>query len=223
MPDAGMIKLYFTILCLMSLAACVTPNYQDHSGRNQSTKPDRATDIHFKLSSVFHQDPPTCAIVLPTGEAPNAKASIQISQAFARHLRGRMDRVIFPNEAMSLARKLALDLETEQDRRRLAFKSRCAHFALSSVYEYGEDYAVIAAQKKIGIKAELHRQDTEIPVWQATNTAWRGNGGVPLSPISAIASITKAAIFNQDHEIIDSLTDDVFRRLVKTIPDTRSY
>lgn len=217
----------FLLTCLLLLSACVTPGYQDHSGKsaagNAQTEDVKATDIHFRLSSQFYRDPPLCAIVLPTEKAPNADSSVQIARAFARHLRGRMDRVIFPLEAMGLARNLALDLNEETDLRRLAHKSRCAYFARSSVYDYGEEFGLVLAQKKIGVHATIFKPDHEYPVWEATNTAWRGDGGVPLSPLSIITSVTSAAIFSQNREIMASLADDLFRRLVTTIPDNRSF
>lgn len=216
------------LACLLLLSACVTtPGYLDHSGSSGAGKEERqeprATDIHFRLSSQFYHDPPLCAIVLPTDEAPDAGSSLHIARAFARHLRGRMDRVIFPREAMGFAQNLALDLDDKRDLRRLAHKSRCTYFARTSVYDYGEDFGLILAQKKIGVHAALYKPDIEDPVWEATNTAWRGDGGVPVSPLSIITSVTSAAIFNQNREIMASLTDDLFRRLVTTLPDNRSF
>lgn len=215
------------IISLLLLAACVTPAYQDHSGkRTTQTSPaseQKATDVHFRISSQFYRDPPLCAIVLPTDNAPDAESSLHIARAFARHLRGRLDRVVFPLEAAARARNLALDLNDPHDLRQLAYRSRCGYFARSSVYDYGEEFGLVMAQKKIGVKAMLFKPDSNAPVWEATNTAWRSDGGVPLSPLSAITSVASAAIFNQNREIMASLTDDLFRRLVSTLPDNRSF
>ena len=60
-------------------------------------------------------------------------------------------------------------------------------------------------------------------VWQARHVATRSDGGVPLSPASAIVNIFQAASFQGDGDVNFSLADDAVRRIVKTLPDVRYY
>ena len=58
-------------------------------------------------------------------------------------------------------------------------------------------------------------------LWKARHQGIRSDGGLPLSPVSAAVSSFEATRFHLDDDITASLTDDVVRRLIATLPDTR--
>jgi hypothetical protein len=141
-----------------------------------------------------------------------------ISVALARHLGEKVDRVIFPRKRDYMAKKQGYDLSNKQDRFRFSQYSRCRFYARAELYDLGDEYAVVFSEKHVGIKIELSRFDDDEPLWQAAHTVWRADGGVPLSPLSALGGVASAAMFAGNEEILPSLVDDAMRRMLRTIP-----
>ncbi len=203
------------ILCIVVLTGCVTPGYHSVGEKSKDMK---ATDVNFKLSGLFYQDPPDCVIVLDMPADKNPDMVKMVPTALARHLGEKVDRVIFPRKRKVLERKLGFDLTHKTDRQRFSTRIGCRFYAVAQLYDFGDEYAGVFAKKHMGVKVDILRIEDDEPVWQAAHTVWRADGGVPLSPFSAIGGIASATLFNADPEVIPSLLDDVMRRMMRTLP-----
>ena len=60
-------------------------------------------------------------------------------------------------------------------------------------------------------------------LWRARHIANRSDGGIPLSPIGIAVDAFSSAQFSSDREIAESVVDDAVRRLVRSLPNARSY
>jgi hypothetical protein len=60
-------------------------------------------------------------------------------------------------------------------------------------------------------------------LWKARHIADRSDGGLPLSPIGIAVDTFTSAQFSSDREISESVVDDAVRRLVRSLPNARTY
>jgi len=212
-----MTRLGMTFMVLMVvLSACVTtPQYRDIRKEGEDL---RATDVNYQILGPFYRDPPDCVVVMKTKAETSASLTQPVAVALARHLGQKVDRVIFPRKRRALEQRLGLDLTDRADRQRFASQTRCRFYAVTQLYDVGDEYAGVFARKYVGVRVDLKRISDDALLWQAAHTAWRADGGVPLSPIGAAGGIASATLFKTDREILPSLLDDVMRRLVRTLP-----
>lgn len=206
------------ILCGLTLSACTTTGYQDHSQGKVIKAEMKPMDVNFKISGQYYRDPPQCVAVMETKTGKHPVMGKMISVALARHLGEKIDRVIFPRKRASIARKMGYDLSNPKDKKRFSRYNKCRFYARAELYDLGDDYAVIFSKKHVGIKIDLMRFEDDEPVWQAAHTVWRADGGVPLSPIGMLGGMASAALFSSDADILPSLVDEAIRKMVHTLP-----
>jgi hypothetical protein len=60
-------------------------------------------------------------------------------------------------------------------------------------------------------------------LWKARHIADRSDGGLSLSPIGIAVDTYSSTQFLSDREISDSVVDDAVRRIVRSLPDARTY
>lgn len=178
-------------------------------------------DVRFTVNNTFYEDPPSCVTVLPSKTVSGEGWGRTVEKALARHLTQKVARVITPLERSRLERNEAWDLEDKRDRRRFALRQRCPAFAQAFVKSMDDDYMVIWTEKRVAMAIRLTRASDDALLWQAEHAARRGDGGVPLSPISVATSAAMAGKFNMDKDVTPSLIDDGLRRIMVTLPDTR--
>ena len=58
-------------------------------------------------------------------------------------------------------------------------------------------------------------------LWRAAHQASRSEGTLPLSPMSVPIGAFSAGRFHGDADVFPSMADDVARRIVASLPDTR--
>lgn len=204
-------------------AACSQTRYTRYDEAAEQTNPfDR--QVEFELTRHFYDDPPRCVVVMPflVDGKRHPKAEV-IETALARHLSGKVERVMGPRARDRAARSLAVDLTTETGRSAFARSARCG-FQLEAEPWGGESmYAVFWTQSRIGLQVQMTRVEDQTLIWRARHVAKRSEGGLPLSPLSAVYNLFTATEFRADGDVDLSLADDAARRICKTFPDTRSF
>ena len=207
-------------------------------------------NVFFDLSPSFYKSPPNCITVLAVAGTKDRRFASLVEKTAARHLSGRVRRVIGSLERQRSLRKMALDLGNPSDRRRYVSQTRCRFFVVVTINNAAEDYFVVWSQREIKLSIELFRQKsgkrvvkksgkwssrysketgnakTEASwerVWRATHTAQRSEGGLPTSALSIGVNAFNAGRAHNDKDAMPSMIDDAFRRMIVTLPDTRVY
>ena len=214
-------RLALLLLAGLLLAACQSTTYRPVTRHEAPTASPMDRRVDFHVDKELYRDPPDCVVVLPTKGIDDPGLARRIAAAYGRRLAGRVDRVILPQQRRRLARASALDLEHEADLRRFAALQRCAFHARAVNGRMSDSYMVVWSEKRIGFTLSLSRTSDEKALWWASHTARRGDGGLPMSPLSLLGSAAVAGSFHADEEIVDSLIDDALRRMIRTLPDMR--
>ena len=213
-------------LCLiwtvLSLGGCMQTSYSGYENPTGEV-PGLSRNVRFEVTDAFYRDPPTCLTVLPVGGVDNDRVTRMVELAAARHLSGKVKRVIGPRERLDLERRLAFDLQVSDDRRRFAGQQRCLHFAQPVLAAVDQSYALVWAQRQVEITLRIHGVNVDQLLWRASHRASRGDGGLPLSPLSLGAAMFSAGRAYNDPDSLPSMVDDSFRHMLKTLPDTRPY
>ena len=207
-----------SILCLaLAVAGCVTQPLDRGAGRDGPSR--------HALAEAFIIDPPICVIVLPPSrDAGMPVSGSQIDRAVERHLAVRFDRVLAGARRDRVARDLALDLAIDSDLEYFARQTGCGHALRVTPFGGGSAYAVVWAERRIGLDLVLHRiGDSNFRLWWARHAASEGDGGLPISPLSAAGAMVRAARVAGDAGQALSLLDDVLRRIMASLPDVRGF
>jgi len=213
---ARSITLWFLLL---GLGACTATEYRAYQGRGAAEVSPAGRQVFYKVETALYDRPPDCVVVLePSGPA---EAAGLLEEALARHLAGRVARVVGPLERRRVERGLAVDLADENGRRHYASAAGCPVFLRARITDSGSDSTLVWYGRRFGAELELVRAPGDVMLWQASHTASRSDGGVPLSPLSLPMSIFSALRFGQDSDQFPSMVDDAVRRMVVTLPDMR--
>ncbi|MCW9045571.1 MAG: hypothetical protein OQK35_04490, partial [Alphaproteobacteria bacterium] len=179
-------------------------------------------EVRYEIRSAFYRDPPNCVTVLKTLGKGSENLKSQIEVVFARHLTGKVARVVSPLERRRMEKNDLLDTNHSGDRRRFAFKKRCPFFIQANLSQSDDSYYVVWSEKKIGLKVSLFRAADNEVFWRAEHTARRGDGGVPITPMALVSSAVSAGKHEADKiDVQASILDDAARRILKTLPDVR--
>ncbi|MDV7338361.1 hypothetical protein RYZ26_02050 [Terasakiella sp. A23] len=206
----------FSFCLILLLSACVTaPQYRE-AGKGEGEL--KASDVNFKVSGMLYRDPPDCVAVLPAVATDQPEMAKMLSVALARHLGEKVDRVIFPRKRAAIEKRDGLDLSDKGDRRRFSYRTKCRFYARAELYDLGDEFVGVFAEKHVGVRLDLMRFEDDEPMWQAAHTVWRADGGVPSSPLGLLGGFASAARFKGDAEILPSLVDDAMRRMIRTLP-----
>ncbi len=207
------------------LGACAETRYDAYP---EQDNPDGSVadlfqrKVEYEVTRAFYDDPPECIVVMPflnEGE-PLAESPI-VEDSLERHLVTRVGKVIgrFRREAMT--RDLAVDIAHEKDRKVFARSARCG-FGLEAVpWRTGNTYAVFWSQERVGMDMRLVRLNDGAVVWRGRHVSARSEGGLPTSFFSAPVTLFSANRFASDDDVAPSMIDDVARRVLATLPDTR--
>jgi hypothetical protein len=175
--------------------------------------------VRYERSDALLREAPGCVVVQPS-EREAGTLGLAVEAALARGLTQRVGRVILPLPRDRLLRELALGLDSDQDRRWFAAATGCDAVLDWALTIDEKTYAVVWAHRAIGVEAALRHVDGTL-LWRARHDAWRGDGGLPLGPIGAVTATVAAARVGADPELVDSMADDLARRLFATLPDLR--
>lgn len=206
---------------LAVLAACSQTRYAGYGKAPDDANPFSRT-VEYEVSGDFYADPPACAAVMPfAGDGPRDPRAPIVEESLARQLSARFDRVVGPRLRDHLVRDLAVDLGNARDRRAFASGARCGAFVESKPWGDEGVFALFWTQERVGLEVRMVRATDGAVLWRARHVATRSEGGLPLSPFSAVYDLVTVGDFTTDRDLPYSLVDDATRRLVRTIPDTR--
>ncbi len=208
-------------ILLLALGACTEVRYQaEGADAPESTGYERT--VLYKTERAFYDAPPRCVVLLPLKTSLKDGRQIRmVERAVARHLANRFDRVIGPDRRDRRLRALALDLSTASGRRSFAKATRCEAVVDAVTGGFETTFLLVWAQAKFGLTLTLARAADDIQLWRASHTASRSEGTLPTSPFSLPVGAFSAGRFHGDGEIFPSMVDDVARRLMASLPDTR--
>ena len=206
---------------LLVTAACTEIRYL----REGNTEPaggalDRT--VIYKVEGDFYRSPPRCTVVMPI-RWPDADPRLtrQVEEALGRHLMVKVDRVIGPAARDRAARQRVYDLGDAKQRRRLARALGCDTVVEGETRTADSTFALVWAQTRFGLAVSLERAVDGRRLWHASHTAERSAGGLPLSILGVPKDAFSAGRLMKDGEVFPSMLDDVVRRVMASLPDTR--
>lgn len=214
-------KLAAASLAVLLAAGCQSTTYRSYTDPKEDRIPLIDREVTYWLSDTIQFSPAKCAVVLPPkDESPDSVARLA-GPALARYLGGRLPRVIGPLERRRLERRHGLQLSEQRARRLFADVTTCETYLSWRVLVSEEDYFLVWSQRRLRIEAALYRARDDRLLWQAVHTGRRSDGSVPLSPLSLPLAIFDATNLKADADVLPSMTDDVIRRMIVTLPDMR--
>ena len=217
------LKILGIITLILTVCGCSGTKYSRYDDMADDNLSMLSRVVKFEITDAFYRVSPACIVVLPAIGIGNRKFKKTVENAVARHLSGKIERVIGHYERRNLERKLVFDLSHQNDRGQFAGQSKCSYFLLVNIRKLDNTYAVVWSQRSLVLDVRLHGVDEAVVLWRASHQTSRGEGGLPLSPISFGAAVFTAGRANGDMEIFPSMLDDSFRRMFAKFPDTREY
>ena len=210
------------LLTIVFLTACVATKHVNYDTKAEEI-PGINRTVQFELKDDFFRTAPNCVTVLAIRPKDNiyTKTHRMVETAIARHMSEHISKVINPFERENFIRKMALDLTHPVDRKAYVRNIKCKYFLELTPISQGNSYLVFWSQSTLGLEARLTNSDGKITLWKARHVATRSDGGLPLSPISAVYNAFSAGVLTADSDIPYSLADDLARRLTATLPDIR--
>ncbi|MCW8914768.1 MAG: hypothetical protein OQK24_02820 [Magnetovibrio sp.] len=209
------------LILLMGLAACVPAQVQsvetDAAGEMQAND----QTVMYHVSPAYFQNAPNCVIISPMDNKNPTELSRFVESTVARQLTGKIDRVISPLSRDRIAREQGYDLKVPEDLKTFARSQRCGFHLTITLQGSGDQFAVIWSDKRVGAKLELRKTSNDEVLWRGAHVARRGDGGIPLSPLSIFANTAKAVSFNTNEGLAYSIANDAVRRILTTLPDIR--
>lgn len=200
---------------------CMTTTYRSMDEPAAEPSPlERPVD--YFLSDQFFQSPPLCAAVWAAPNNLPAEVQAAIQRSVERNMAVTFSTIRTVDETISIARRLAVDLTHPGDRRVFGRQTRCGALMEITMDSATDNFAVLWAQRGLGLSLRLIRSSDSELLWAARHFAQRMNGGLPLSLISIPFTIARASSLANDKEAFDSIADDAVRRMIKTLPNLRA-
>ncbi len=204
------------------LAGCTETQYTAYGNAEEDSTGMLTRNVEFEVTGDYYREFPDCAVVMPFlvgGE--RHERSLVIENAIARQLTGRLSRTIGPKEREKMARSWGIDTLNHDDMRVFSRQAQCRYLVEATPWGGDSIYVVFWTQSRIGLEMRMVRAFDDELLWRARHVATRSDGGLPLSPISAVVSLVTAAHLKTDGDVDDSLAHDAVRRMVLTLPDSR--
>ena len=211
------------VAAVFAMAACTGTRYVDFKDAEADARlPGRTVAV--EIDREYYEDYPDCVVVMPPSASPGlGKIAGLVEAALASHLTRKVTRVVGAVERDSAARRMAVDPLHPGDRGFLLKTLGCGAFITTEISGPGNAYYLIWSEFRVGIDARLFRARDGRLLWRARHVADRSGGGLPFSPVGAIVEAFSSTRFAADADVADSVVDDAVRRLVASLPDSRSY
>ena len=149
-------NIFVTATLTLLMAGCVQTTYRPYAAQKNG-EDMMSRNVFFDLSPAFYKSPPNCITVLAVAGTKDRRFAKLVEKTAARHLSGRVRRVIGSLERQRRLRKMALDLGNPSDRKRYASATRCNFFAVPTVNSAAEGYYVFWSQREVKLSLELFR------------------------------------------------------------------
>lgn len=180
--------------------------------------------VEVEIDREYYEDYPDCVLVMPPSAAPGLeRIAGLVEAALSTALTRKLKRVVGAVERDLVARRMAVDLSYPNDREALLRALECETFVTTEISGPGNAYYLVWSEFRIGLEMRLLRARDRRLLWHAQHVADRSGGGLPLSPIGVIVEAFSSTRFLVDPDVTDSVVDDAVRRIVASLPDSRSY
>ena len=219
-------RMCFTLPILLVgllVSACSQPTkYQTFSsqGEQENTILDQPT-VQYRLDPQFYKSAPNCVIILESNTKSYPEAKQHIDEITEMHLGTKIPNVIGARKRIRLERELGFDLSNKKDRKQWSETGRCGYFAKTEIFNDGSVFGIVWSSKRIFINTKILSGTNDQILWEASHQISRSDGGVPLSPFSAVMSVVRAGNFERNKDILFEMMHLALSRMVATIPDIR--
>jgi hypothetical protein len=216
LKGARVAKTIAVFIVAASAQGCLNTSY--HDMRQKEAPPQIAERrVSFWLNKkVFNQLYP-CVFVIPA-KTPAPGLTLTAERSFERHLYEKFGKVITRKSVVRISKRKLIDIDNDEGVAGFAKKMRCPLSASIELKELKNEFLMFYARKSLKIEVRLKDARTGDLLWHATHSAGRGDGALPLSPISAISSVVRATRLSGDREQFESIVDDAVRRIARTLP-----
>lgn len=205
-------------LMLLGLAACL-PQAPRQVSYGEARPTLWGRDVEVETRPAYFAVAPACALVQPVGRRFAAvETGRLVEEALAAHFAARFRRVVPAAQVTAAAHRLALDPARPAHRRHLARQFACP--GVLEARPYGADgvYAAVWTQRRVGLAVTLLDARDGTLLWRARHVATHSEGGLPVSPLGAVAELMMTTGFHADPEVPVSLLHDAGRRIAAALP-----
>ncbi len=208
---------------VLVIGGCTGTRYVDFEDAEVvSHLPGRTVAV--EIDREYYEDYPDCVVVMPPSAAPGlGRIAGLVEAALASRLTRKVTRVVGAVERDSAIRRMAVDPLRPGDREFLLKTLGCGAFITTEVSGPGNAYYLVWSEFRIGLDARLFRARDGRLLWRARHVADRSGDGLPLLPIGAVVETFSPTRFSADADVVGSVVDDAVRRIVVSLPDSRSY
>ncbi len=219
-PDLKILTKLVAVIAICGLAqGCVSTSYHN-MGKGKAASQINERMVSFWVNDRVFSRMYSCVFVVPAKET--AFGVLQVAErSLQRHLYEKFDRVIPGHSVKRIARRKLIEIGNTRGIRRFGEKMNCPVTASIQVRELKNDFMVFYARKSLKLEVSLKDAKTNELLWQASHNAGRGDGALPLSPLSAVSSVIRASRLSGDGEQFASIVDDAVRRMARTLPSFR--
>ena len=215
-----MLKKRLLIIAICGLAhGCVSTSYHT-IGQDEATLPVDERRVSFWLHGRVFERMYSCVFVEPSENVTPGIGQVA-ERAFQRHLHEKFDRVIPSHSVRRIARRKLIEIGETSGTALFGKRMNCPVSASIRVREVKNDFVVFYARKSLKLEVSLKDAKTNELLWKASHNAGRGDGALPLSPLSAVSSVVRASRLSGDDEQFASIVDDAVRRVARTLPSFR--
>lgn len=218
---------------VLSVSGCNTTGIT--TARAPETSYAHHAPVKSRVDPAYYRAMPDCVTVLPIAPGTlDRGGALRLEEAVALRLRGIFGDVIGPRRRAAIARSNGIDESIATDRKAFIAALGCRYFIRITPHNgTGRHYSLFWTEVSASLSLTLFAFDTdgkERGLWQSRGTRRRGDGGIPVSVLSAAGSAVRAGRMASDPEVMASVTDDVLRAMIAELPNlqhatvsTRAY
>ena len=223
-------KIFFYFLCSILLQACSTKYIEQKKigTKNKNFNNPLQSKVYFKLSDNFKANKPSCIIVLPT------KSKINSNEFIVGPDNMQFDKIIRKSIYAHLSALNYRDIElsridyiikknnyyTHNEYLTLASDLSCDGVLEIEISRFNYSYLGLYSSINVDIAVKLFSSSSKEILWEAFLQEKKAKGDIPLSPFSIAAGLYSATN-NLKEENIYAVSDNIARKLLKKLPDTK--
>jgi hypothetical protein len=212
---------YLHLLWVLLVLSCTRTEYKPFD-ENDKSSVDLSRTVNFYLNPAFKDNPPNCVVVFQPSSIGNTEFVGRIEKVLIRHLSDKFPTVIGGKLRDVRAASYAFDFTVPNDRRDFAKSIKCGSFLEFHVFRPKHTYLVFWSELKLGLEARLFHQRDGTELWKARHVASRSDGGLSFSPFGLAVNAYEANVFASDGDVIESVSEDLVRRVIASLPNTLS-
>ena len=216
------IRWYMFIVWAVIVSGCARTEYMPYEEGGKSPV-NLYRKVNFYIDPILMEAPPNCVLVLPSQGIGNPGFTNRIEKALVRHLSDNFPRVVSGSARDVTVKKLAFDMTIPVDRRDFAREINCDTVFEYQIFQPKHTNMVFWSEISIGMEARLVRRQDGLELWKAWHVARRSDGGVSFSPLGLAVNAYDANTLSSDGDVVESIYEDLVRRIIRSIPNLKVY